>query len=153
MIKQIYGNLLEQEYNIIAHQVNCKGVKGGGLALQIKKKYYNVYKEYFYLCHNAKKSSDLLGSIQPIKTNKQQYIVNVFGQDDFGKNKKQTDYNALNLALSKLHAFMKEKQLNTIGFPYKFGSGLAGGDWNVVFNMIKKEFDDDKNIICYIVQY
>ncbi|WP_411668007.1 hypothetical protein [Bacillus subtilis] len=40
MIKIIQGDLLEAKENIIAHQVNCKGVMGSGIALQIKKKYY-----------------------------------------------------------------------------------------------------------------
>lgn len=36
MIKIIQGDLLEAKENIIAHQVNCKGVMGSGVAKQIK---------------------------------------------------------------------------------------------------------------------
>ncbi len=38
-MKIINGNLLEVKKGIIAHQCNCKGVMGAGIALQIKKKW------------------------------------------------------------------------------------------------------------------
>ena len=34
----VKGNLLESPVQIIAHQVNCLGIMGGGIALQIKNK-------------------------------------------------------------------------------------------------------------------
>lgn len=33
------GNLLDAPFQFIAHQVNCRGVMGAGLAKQIKQKY------------------------------------------------------------------------------------------------------------------
>lgn len=27
-----------------------------------------------------------------------------------------------------------------VALPYKFGCGLAGGDWDIIFSIIKKEF-------------
>lgn len=32
------GNLLDAKTDVIAHQVNCQGVMGAGIALQIKNK-------------------------------------------------------------------------------------------------------------------
>ena len=46
MIKIVKGNLLDATEDIIAHQVNCMGVMGSGLAKQIRNKYPEVYANY-----------------------------------------------------------------------------------------------------------
>ena len=46
MIKIVNGNIVSAKEQIIAHQVNCRGVMGAGLALQIRNKYSEVYEEY-----------------------------------------------------------------------------------------------------------
>ena len=37
MIKERKGNLLQADAPMIAHQVNCQGVMGAGIARQIRK--------------------------------------------------------------------------------------------------------------------
>lgn len=49
IIKLVQGNILDAPENIIVHQVNCKGVMGAGLALQIKSKYPKAFTEYIKL--------------------------------------------------------------------------------------------------------
>jgi len=44
------GNLLDAPELMKVHQVNCKGVMGGGIAKQIKERYPLVYKTYLNLC-------------------------------------------------------------------------------------------------------
>ena len=46
MIKTVEVNLLEAKERCICHQVNCQGVMGSGVALQIKRKYPQAYKDY-----------------------------------------------------------------------------------------------------------
>jgi len=62
------SGIIEQDVDIIGYQVNRLGIMGGGIALQIKKKYSYVYKEYKKICNpiNPKKN---LGKCQiiPIK--------------------------------------------------------------------------------------
>ena len=51
MITVINGDLLSSQEDYICHQVNCMGVMGAGVALQIKKVYpdvYNQYQEYYH---------------------------------------------------------------------------------------------------------
>mgnify|MGYP002570523564 FL=1 len=43
MIKIIDGDLFRSNARIIVHQVNCQKRMGSGVALQVKKKYPNVY--------------------------------------------------------------------------------------------------------------
>ena len=42
-----------------------------------------------------------------------------------------------------------KKETLTIGFPYKIGCGLAGGDWNIVYNIIEEEFSGNYNVKIY----
>lgn len=48
MIKERKGNLLQADTPMIAHQVNCQGVMGAGIARQIRKDFLTAgqYREY-----------------------------------------------------------------------------------------------------------
>lgn len=52
MIKERKGNLLQEDTPMIAHQVNCQGVMGAGIARQIRKNLLTAgqYREYQQLC-------------------------------------------------------------------------------------------------------
>ncbi|MFW6026035.1 MAG: macro domain-containing protein [Candidatus Woesearchaeota archaeon] len=144
MIKVIQGDLLEGEVNIIAHQVNCMGVFGAGLAKQIAKKYPEAKKDYIDYCKN-KGQHNLLGDVLITEVEKYK-ITNLFSQKYYGrygeyykKYRRQTNYVALEKTLEEL----KRRYPDTkIGLPYKIGCGLAGGDWGIVYNIIDKVFKD-----------
>lgn len=46
MIKIVNRDIILANEQIIAHQVNCKGVMGSGVAKSIKTAYPEVYNEY-----------------------------------------------------------------------------------------------------------
>ena len=56
MLKIINGNIFDGNEDIICHQTNCLGIMGGGIALQVKKLYPNVYNEYSNLCKDYKEN-------------------------------------------------------------------------------------------------
>lgn len=141
----IEKNILECKEDIIVHQVNCKGVMGSGIAKQIKTVYPEVYKGYRYYC-KTNLLSDIFGSALICEANNGKYIANVFGQVNYGRGEKHTDYDALRHGLEEVRDFAKENKL-TIAIPYKIGCGLGGGDWNTVFDMINEIFAEvDCNI-------
>ena len=37
----------------------------------------------------------------------------------------------------------------TIAMPYLIGCGLAGGDWNIVYNIIEKTLGEDYEVYLY----
>jgi O-acetyl-ADP-ribose deacetylase (regulator of RNase III) len=125
-------DILQAKENIIVHQVNELGVMGAGLALQIKNKYPEVYTKY-----KAVANKECLGKIQMIKIGENKYICNMFSQRGISRTHKTTDYELMELCMSKLSKYSKEKNL-TIAIPYKIGCGLAGGDWNTVTKIIEK---------------
>jgi O-acetyl-ADP-ribose deacetylase (regulator of RNase III) len=146
------GNLLESNCDIICHQVNCKGVMGSGIAKQIKDKWPKVHRDYCFHIERmyngdfASKSSDLLGMITWTELENGKYIMNFFSQDKFlPRDICHTDYEAFTDCCRTLKKFITEynlDKLNTIiGFPYKIGCGLAGGNWDVVSAIIEREFE------------
>ena len=146
MIEIIYDDILNANTDIIVHQVNCMGVMGAGLALFIKKEYPRAYKVYRNACiRNDKKS--LLGKIQMVSVGDGKFICNMFAQLEYGRNKVQTDYNAIEECMDKIYTFAKLNNL-TVAIPYNIGCGLAGGDWNTVKSIIESRFKD-KSIVKF----
>lgn len=144
MITIVQGNILNAIEDIICHQVNCRGIMGGGLAKQIKNKYPEIYKEYKELCDSKPFQEDLLSSLQVCKTKDGKYIANLFGQINYGIHERQTDYMALKLSLKSLivECYNPSSVLEnkSIALPYNIGCGLAGGDWNIVYKIIEEVF-------------
>lgn len=139
------GNLLDAQTNVIAHQVNCQGVMGSGVAKQIKEKWPNVFKEYYTEC-DTDSLEYVFGSCLLIGT-ETNYIANLFGQMDYGRVGRFTNYEALYSSLESLFIQMTEKRVNSIAFPYKMSSDRGGADWNVVLAMIESVFKDTNTTI------
>lgn len=149
------GNLLNSNCKVICHQVNCMGIMGAGIAKQIKDKWPNVAEEYKDFCNymliTTGTRHSLLGKCYLSKIDSERLVANIFSQYDYGRingSTCYTDYEDLDIALTNLKRHLtsiynKEylRQV-TIGFPYNFGCGLAGGDWNTVLNILHKHFDE-----------
>ena len=157
MIEIVNGNLLKSDLPVIAHQTNCLGVMGAGIAKSIKNKWNNVFIQYKSLCTNVIDKHNLLGKIQLCATNDTpiKYIVNLFGEYSFTESvapyeNRHTDYDALRNALTVLKEKLVFLGFDKVGIPYKLGCGLAGGDWNgVVYPMLQEIFNDN-TITLYI---
>lgn len=137
----VNGDIFESGAQMIAHQVNCQGVMGSGIAKQVKEKYPEVFKQYKNACDNAEKSSDLLGYILPVNINQNQQIINLFAQDRYGYNgKKYTDYDALQRCLNTLNLLSIHNK--SIAIPYKMSCDRGGGDWEKVSKMIAETLSE-----------
>ena len=59
-----------------------------------------------------------------------------------------TDYEAFRACIHKLKDELSKRNKNgesiKIGFPYKIGCGLGGGDWVIVRSIIEQEFEGDQ---------
>ena len=144
-VRLIRGNLLDSDAKYICQQVNCQGAMGAGLAKQIAEKWPNVKKEYVKFCDSKKQKQDLLGDIQLVTANggfqkkDDPLILNIFGQFYYGHEGVYTDYSALIKAFRKINQIYKGESL---AFPYGFGCGLAGGEWQDVEELIVKYLPD-----------
>lgn len=119
----------------ICQQVNCKGVMGAGLAMQIRSQWPVVYQRYLEFCYGN--DGNKLGTYQEVLVEPKLYIVNLFGQNGYGRGERQTNYAALATALFSFFRDCAQKNQSAIvRLPYGLGCGLAGGDWDTVLDII-----------------
>ena len=57
MIKVLIGNIFDSAAKTLVNTVNCVGIMGKGIALEFKKKYPEMYKDYVKKCK--------LGEVKP----------------------------------------------------------------------------------------
>ena len=137
MITEKRGDLLNAKENIIAHQVNCKGVMGAGIAKLIKNNLLTgkQFDQYRKKCLSY--GADLLGTcyLEPINGRQNQYVANLFGENIPTGKTLDTDYNALESAIINLKLTARQHQMS-IAIPGYIGCGLAGGDWDYVYKYI-----------------
>lgn len=144
MLKIVDGDIFESDADIIAHQVNCQGVMGSGVAKQVREKFPYVYEYYKSAC--SEPHANLLGECMMVPTDPllcEQWIANLFGQDKFGYDGKcYTDYGKLREALRSLNRFAKGGKPTSVAIPYLMGCHRGGGDWEIVSKMIEEELTD-----------
>jgi O-acetyl-ADP-ribose deacetylase (regulator of RNase III) len=130
---------------VLAHQVNCRGVMGAGLARQIRGAYPAAYHDY----RQALRSGDLqLGGARVTPVGPMRFVAHLAGQDGFGRDRRHTDYAALRSALEGLAAWHRDFAETVIGIPYGIGCGLGGGDWAAVSQLLVESVPQ-----AYVVRY
>lgn len=133
-VKIIKGCLLDaydrREVQCIAHVCNAQGVMGSGIAKSIKDRYPEAFLEY------KKKHS-----IGTVTLSEEDFpIFNMVAQEFYGRGKRQLNYGAMAKCLTEVAQYTRSTE--TIGFPYLMGCDRAGGDWEIVLEMIEFIFKD-----------
>lgn len=150
MIVYRKGDVLNDRANltIIAHQTNCHGAMGAGIAKQIAELYPEVdqaQKEMY------KAGKQKLGAIQRISVEGGKLtIVNLYEQKGtrLFPGQKLTGYKALEQCLCRLKAMMKETDV--LGMP-KIGAGRGGGDWSRISQIIENVFGQT-TVYIYVLE-
>lgn len=128
------GDLLRATEVVICHQVNPDGIMGGGVALAIATNYPKCEEEYRTFCmENECDYQRMKGGVFISKIDETRIIANCFTQNpNF-----ITDYKALEEAFEAIFKYCKKNNL-TIAIPYKYGCGIASGNWDTVSSIINK---------------
>ena len=125
------------EHGIIAHQVNCKGGIGSGVALALLNKWRKVKTQYHMFYDSFEDKNQLLGKYDPVHVDEGLFVFNCFTQFDRGYDGKlYTSYSAIETCfenIAKLNSDMP------IYIPYLYGCGLGGGDWEIVSTIIESK--------------
>ena len=165
--KEIEGDLIELalkgEFDVITHGCNCFCTMKSGIAPQMAAAFgcdkYPMEADYL------KGDINKLGTIDAQKRSIQLYypgrlttvpisgkliVINAYTQFYYGQNSPGShiplDYDALTLCLRKINYIFAGKH---IGLP-KIGCGLAGGEWDVVKDIIQEELKDcDVTIVIF----
>lgn len=131
-LRIVEGDILDFDKGLICHQVNCLGIAGGGLALQIRKKYPEWYEWYA-----IRAEASMLGQVNYYTVHKGLLIANLHSQLKIGPGN-QTNYTAIDSCLHHIWVDWHYKGFADIYIPYGIGCGIAGGDWSIVEPMIER---------------
>ena len=159
MIKFFNGDLLKSECDIICHQVNEYGVMGAGIAKQIKEKYPKAFADY---------TKAITGENLPLIALSKQpdgiVVANMFTQRN-GKTDLELLHNAaVLLSMQIIDLFITKVKINEItgiffdrpfrvGIPYKYGCGIAKGDWENVLKIWEDVFRELEYIDLEVWKY
>jgi O-acetyl-ADP-ribose deacetylase (regulator of RNase III) len=150
MIHEIDANLLEHPLDGFMHQCNCFHTMGSGIAKRIREKYPEAYKADIF--HGRKGDMSRLGSFSTVKAHDDKQIYNMYGQYNFGLEKRQTNYEAVYKGLLAIREHTIANNIKKLGLPRNMGCKLGGGSWLVVRAMIEDVFGtwlDDLYICNY----
>ena len=130
-IQYVNGDLFSTECKCILHGCNAQGVMGSGIAKIIREKYPEAYQEY----RKATLAGSLeLGKVIPAESNGK-IILSAITQKYYGRDKKRyVSYDAV----ADVMKIVQQVAPSHVAMP-QIGSGLGGGDWNVIESIIESE--------------
>jgi hypothetical protein len=148
-------NILLNPSGVIVHQVNCLGVMGSGIAKSIKQMYPPAFKQYEAMCDAVPdpRKFSLLGQVQFVNVSEHEgkalMIANMFSQLDTSSGSRETEYGAMYQGLKTIELKLRGLKI-PLYIPYLIGCGFGGGDWNIVFEIIKTVFENSHTevMIC-----
>lgn len=157
MIYEIKGDAIQMlQMGLIdglMHCCNAQGVMGSGIAAQIKSavpKAFEVYRDqYFKFKHNT---TQLMG-----KATYADGVYNIVGQLSTGRDQRQVHYGYLVRGIvrcieSSNHVLNTGDRRYKMGMPKLMGCDRAGGDWEVVHELVTGLFADS-SCDLYIIEY
>jgi hypothetical protein len=144
-MQEIDGNIItivNRDGGILVHQVNCIPVARAGLAGSIASTWPTWRRDYMSRppklgaawLHHAKSQDKMCLAV----------IASIYGQQDIGRDKRQTHYRALEIGLQTIAAATRDLRWlgHTLYVPIGMSCKLAGGDWKIVRPMIEKYLPD-----------
>ena len=144
-MEYIKGDLIEMVkdgvFDVIVHGCNCYNCFGAGIAKQIKKEFPEAYEADKKTKNGA---IEKLGDYTYAVAKNGVVIINAYTQYRYGTDKMHVNYIAVRNCMKKIvRDFNKNGMVLYVGLP-KIGAGLAGGNWDVIENIIKEELDPKK---------
>lgn len=150
-IKIKRGNILDHPFQgtdiYIMHCVNNIGKMGSGVAKAISDKWFNVKSVYI---EDHINSNLELGSYNIINVSPGKFVVNIVGQDGikYFDNPKPIRYWAIERAMKDFTEQVKSDECQII-MPL-LGSGLAQGNFDIIYSIVKDVLSDYNVVIYYL---
>lgn len=135
-MKTVKGDITKISQGVIVHGCNAKGKMGAGVALAIRNTFPDAYKVYMDAYYRGEL---FLGNISHTQVGKNLYVVNAVTQIHHSGNERHVNYGAIAECFSKVVKLTNELSQPDIDLPICFpmiGAGLAGGDWDVISEII-----------------
>ncbi len=127
----------------LAHCCNAQGVMGSGFARVVRERLNNAYVEYKYHL----KDRELCGVSPMGDLSHADNVINLIAQENYGRDphnrgERQVHYGYLAKALRRAATmFSSYDEERTLIVPYKMCCDRAGGDWDVVVELLEVTFE------------
>jgi len=125
-IERGQGNLLTADVDAFVNTVNTEGVMGKGLALQVKRRFPEVFAEYLRAC---KQGVVAIGRMQVVHRSTSPLFVINFPTKMHWRHPSKLEY--IESGLADLVTQIRELGIRSIAIP-PLGCGLGGLDWSEV---------------------
>lgn len=138
--------VLEKPNRQFIHVVNCQGVMGSGVAKEVRLSVPEAYEEYIDAYDN--------GRLKPGVVTKAKGFYNLAAQEFYGNDgKKYINYGALadclRITANNLRTVNLLDDIEVV-FPYRMGADRAGGNWDVIVELIEYYLGEFKITACKI---
>jgi len=162
-IKYIKGdatNPITKNNVIIPHICNNIGMWGAGFVLALSNKWPNTRKEYlkwYQTLLDGKDNDNVfeLGNVQYVNVD---YVNNIFVLNMIAQNNIKNKFNQNPIDYEALDKCLKKLSVSILGLNYevhmpKIGTGLAGGDWNIIEEIIIHHLiNNNIKVVVYIIR-
>lgn len=135
------GNLLHVDKGHVVHGCNAQGAMGSGVALGVKQTWPIVFTHYKYQYNNH---GLILGRAYPVNVNSELTVWNAITQDEFGPNKRHTNYEAVATCFEQINTFLSSNisniPVNHVHIPL-IGAVRGGANWEIIREIIEQTID------------
>ncbi len=140
----VVSAVLDHEVDYMLHVTNSQRVYRSGVAKEVRDRIPEAYEAYM--------ATQVKGTIGCVT--KGGYVYNMTAQEYYGYDKKRyLDYGALAECLFTVREDLKQvtvmRKVWKIGIPHYLGSGLAGGDWDIVLELVMGILGKNFQIVVY----
>jgi len=134
MIELVRGNIFEADCEALVNPVNCVGVMGAGLALEVKRRYPHMFAAYQGVCKRHGISAGRGCVLPTMQKPYPHYIINLATKNHF------SDKSTLAIVSDCVRAladFCIDCPIESVAVP-ALGCGLGGLDWEDVRPILLK---------------
>ena len=137
-IEYVSGDLFANTYGAkaFAHECNCIGSMGAGIAKGFRERYPQMYEQYRALCKADPREFNL-GDVWLWKSADQPWVFNLGTQEKIWH--ARATYEAIETALSRMRVMAVEEDVDSIAIP-RIGVGYGGLSWKKVKVIIERVF-------------
>lgn len=149
-MKTIAGDLIRLgmcgTFDLIVHGCNCQCAMGAGLAKSVKSTFPEAYLADKRTLKGAREKLGDISFARVLCDGHPLTVVNGYIQFHWKGVGTLADYDAIRSVMKKIKANFTGMRM---AYP-KIGSGLARGDWNKIYCIIKEELDgEDHTLVVY----
>lgn len=134
MINRVEGDLLSADTDALVNTVNCVGIMGKGLALQFKRRYPQVFKEYDQACRAGEVQVGRMHVVETGHPKRPRFIIN-FPTKKHWRSPSRLEY--VDDGLTELVQVIRRCGITSIAVP-PLGAGNGGLRWPDVAPLIER---------------